>query len=155
MRSCKSQHRQVLVLKTHQHITCEGIHKSSCLKSLLLLVQRINMQVNILLLRMLQFPAQTSASTQNTPAHYLWGDTQIQLLAQLWTSTSRFESIVTCGFCPSQLRQVLILKTHHHITCEGIYKSICPKSLLLFAHITNMHLQILVNSDKWILPFPA
>ena len=62
---CKSQHRQVLVLKTHQHITCEGIHKSSYLKCLLLLVQRINMQVNILLLRMLQFPALALKANQH------------------------------------------------------------------------------------------
>ena len=45
-------------------------------KSLRPLVQFINMQVNILLLRMLPFSAQASASTQSNPAHHLWRDTQ-------------------------------------------------------------------------------
>ena len=45
-------------------------------KSLRPLVQLINMQVNILLLRMLPFSAQASASTQSNPTHLLWRDTQ-------------------------------------------------------------------------------
>ena len=44
-------------------------------------IKIMNMHLQILInseMWILTFPAQASASTENTPAHYLWKDTQIQ-----------------------------------------------------------------------------
>ena len=72
MRSCKSQHRQVLVLKTHQHITCEGDTQIQLSKTYHCFGTNYKQApLHLSVMWIVAFPAQASASTQNTPAHYL------------------------------------------------------------------------------------
>ena len=98
----------------------------------------------------LLFQAQASASTQNTPAHYMWRDTQIQLSkisASFGTNkhTGQHFTPVVLQF-PAQASASF--KAIQHINCEGIHKTSSSKSLLLMVKIINIWVM-------WILLFPG
>ena len=70
----------MLVVKAHQHITCERDTEIQLIKISAPMLQFVNMHLNIFfILWMLQFPAQASASWYCTPAYYLWRETLIHL----------------------------------------------------------------------------